>query len=483
MAVLIAVMLVIGLVPVSMAAGYNVKLTKYDSDWTTVTDRPVMYQTVKEAIDAVNNNEYAEIIFTDATDELTTITMNQTGASIKLQGSSGIELKAPIVMRGSGNVLQMTNVKMNCSSTALSISAGKLYLETGTSISGANAGVVNNGGTVYFHGGQVSSYRQNSGSRDGDISLIGSATPTPYPTATPTPGPHVYVTGIDGLPNAATMVVGETYQLRPTVRPTNATNQSVTWTSSNTNVATVDANGVIKAVGTGTTVLKATTLEGAYSDSCTLTVKAGTTPTPTITISPTPSQNLTVTQQIARSTDLYLDGSYISGTLSRSTSLIYVTPKQSKQYSENSFTLDVASLKRLSEDKYSAIRYRLPWILVDVYERMGRNLDDDEVLEITVQRLSASTMTKAMNTKWSSIQKKSITGPWEISSNSDTDGLYLRLKLPKYYSKSSLRLVKWNGSNFVDAGASTTWALVKIGSDYYLRSGRVTPGTYAVLQR
>ena len=44
----------------------------------------------------------------------------------------------------------------------------------------------------------------------------------------------------------------DTVQLTATIAPANATNQAVTWTSSNTNVATVDANGLVKCLAQGT---------------------------------------------------------------------------------------------------------------------------------------------------------------------------------------------------------------------------------------
>ena len=44
-----------------------------------------------------------------------------------------------------------------------------------------------------------------------------------------------------------TMTEGESQTLTATVSPNNATDQSVTWTSSNTTVATVSSSGVVTA--------------------------------------------------------------------------------------------------------------------------------------------------------------------------------------------------------------------------------------------
>lgn len=64
-----------------------------------------------------------------------------------------------------------------------------------------------------------------------------------------------------------------TLTLTATVAPDNATNQAVTWTSSDSAVATVDQNGVVTAVAPGTAVITATAADGSRaSASCTVTV-------------------------------------------------------------------------------------------------------------------------------------------------------------------------------------------------------------------
>ena len=61
------------------------------------------------------------------------------------------------------------------------------------------------------------------------------------------------------------------YTLKATVSPSNATNKNVTWTSSNTKVATVDANGNVKAVGSGTATITAKSNNGKTA-TCKVTV-------------------------------------------------------------------------------------------------------------------------------------------------------------------------------------------------------------------
>lgn len=66
---------------------------------------------------------------------------------------------------------------------------------------------------------------------------------------------------------------GATQQLTATVAPANASNKSVTWTSSNTGVATVSSTGLVTAVAPGTTTVTVTTADGGYTASCTVKVQ------------------------------------------------------------------------------------------------------------------------------------------------------------------------------------------------------------------
>lgn len=65
----------------------------------------------------------------------------------------------------------------------------------------------------------------------------------------------------------------ETKTLKPTVLPADATNKNVVWSSSNTNVATVNGNGKVTSVGNGTATITATTEDGQKSVECLVTVK------------------------------------------------------------------------------------------------------------------------------------------------------------------------------------------------------------------
>jgi len=85
---------------------------------------------------------------------------------------------------------------------------------------------------------------------------------------------QVSVTGISLDQTSATLTgTGLTLQLKATVTPTKATYQTVVWTSSNPNVATVSATGLVTSETIGTTIITAKTQDGGYSANCALTVQ------------------------------------------------------------------------------------------------------------------------------------------------------------------------------------------------------------------
>jgi len=85
----------------------------------------------------------------------------------------------------------------------------------------------------------------------------------------------VPVTGLTVTPTTATLTVGQTQQLTPQVAPSNATNKTVTWTSNNPSVASVNAStGLVSALAPGTATITGTTADGGKTATSTITVNA-----------------------------------------------------------------------------------------------------------------------------------------------------------------------------------------------------------------
>ena len=81
------------------------------------------------------------------------------------------------------------------------------------------------------------------------------------------------VTNVTLEPTTLTLEAGSTGKLTATVEPSDATNQTVTWSSSNPEVATVD-NGVVTAVSVGEAIITVTTEDGSKTATCKVTVNA-----------------------------------------------------------------------------------------------------------------------------------------------------------------------------------------------------------------
>lgn len=84
--------------------------------------------------------------------------------------------------------------------------------------------------------------------------------------------PAVRVTGISLKNDKATVTNMKSRTLVATVAPENATNKQVTWSSSDTKIATVDENGKVTGVAEGCVNITATTVDGNISAVCLVTV-------------------------------------------------------------------------------------------------------------------------------------------------------------------------------------------------------------------
>lgn len=82
-------------------------------------------------------------------------------------------------------------------------------------------------------------------------------------------------TGISVSPKTLTLVAGQaTGSVTVSALPASATVQGAVWSSSNTSIATVDANGVVSPWSEGTATITATSPDGGWTDTSTITVTA-----------------------------------------------------------------------------------------------------------------------------------------------------------------------------------------------------------------
>lgn len=91
----------------------------------------------------------------------------------------------------------------------------------------------------------------------------------------------VHVTGVTLNKNSMTLNSGSSETLVATVSPSNADDKSVTWSSNNTSVATVNSSGLVSGVTSGSATITVTTTDGGYTAQCSVSVSVPTPPIPT----------------------------------------------------------------------------------------------------------------------------------------------------------------------------------------------------------
>jgi PKD repeat protein/chitodextrinase len=85
---------------------------------------------------------------------------------------------------------------------------------------------------------------------------------------------NVPVTGVTLNSTSVSLQNNTTYQLIPTVTPLDASNKTMSWTSSNELIASVDNTGLVSAKGVGNATITATTADGAKSATCSIIVSS-----------------------------------------------------------------------------------------------------------------------------------------------------------------------------------------------------------------
>lgn len=80
------------------------------------------------------------------------------------------------------------------------------------------------------------------------------------------------VKGIELSVDRMTLITGKTKKLSYQIKPSDATNKEVKFTSSNKDIVKVNSKGVVEAVGPGTATVSVRTVDGYYVDKCKVTV-------------------------------------------------------------------------------------------------------------------------------------------------------------------------------------------------------------------
>ena len=210
-----------------------------------------------------------------------TATLTVNGGKLTASGDAGIEFNA-------GNPSYDITTELTVSGNALVDTRnggievyGTGAVNTTADDDATNGGIVFDGGTGTVYGdvtlqedlaiGEGESLKLDDGA---SLNTNGKLTVDGGTLTGDVTGTVIYkVTDVSLDKSTLSLIEGENEQLIATVQPSNATNKTVTWESSNTDVATV-SDGVVTAVSPGTATITVKTEDGSHTATCAVTVAA-----------------------------------------------------------------------------------------------------------------------------------------------------------------------------------------------------------------
>ncbi len=257
---------------VNPSATTSVEVTVVKTDVTGLTVDPTSLDlnlgdnatitTTIEPDNATNTN----IIWTTSDDAVVTVTDGEVSSvgtgtatvTATAEDNSSVFVEIPVTV--SGNLVTDINISPDNETIIMeddvTLSAEVLPSNASDktvtwSSSNTDIATVNSAGVVT--GVAVGTVTITATANDGS-DVIGTATITVEP---------ILVTDITVSPATATVITSETEQLTVSVLPANATDKTVTWSSDNTDVATVDETGLVSAVSPGSAIITATATDGS----------------------------------------------------------------------------------------------------------------------------------------------------------------------------------------------------------------------------
>ena len=265
----------------------------------------------------------SNVVTVDASGNVTAVGSGTATITCEANDESGISATCVVTVTSPVLVAGVT-----LSSTSLSLEKGNTSKLTAT-VSSSNAS--NNMVTWRTSGSNVATVDAS-----GNVTAVGSGTATITCEANDESGisatcvvtvtSPVLVAGVTLSSTSLSLEKGNTSKLTATVSSSNASNNMVTWRTSGSNVATVDASGNVTAVGSGTATITCEANDGSgKSATCTVTsrvlvtsialsstslsIEKGTTAMPGVTIAPSDADNKAVTWMTSDSNVVTVDAS------------------------------------------------------------------------------------------------------------------------------------------------------------------------------
>ena len=208
--------------------------------------------------------------------------------------------------------------------------------------------------------------------------------------------------------------VGESASLTATVSPSSATNKSVTWSSGNSSVATVDSGGTVTGIGAGTATITVKTNDGGKTDTCKVTVSTVSVSSVSITSSTTiikgQSTTLTPTVNPSNATNKNVTWS------TSNSSVASVSNGTVTANGGGTATITVASVSNSSETDTCKVTVTVPVTSVSL-NSTSASLVDKKTLQLTASVSPSDATNKNVTWKTSSSSIASVSSSGLITAN------------------------------------------------------------------
>lgn len=239
----------------------------------TVTATIPDYPDVLPSYTVINVIPYKENIKDEVSDQILSSAFSLSPSNIRINIGDSADLKAQIIYSNNKVVNVSDEAQWSVDNPRV------LAVNTNGTVRGLTTGTATI--TAIFNGMSTSARvtvkeRSNpplSNLTGGSGSISSYPVPTPQiPAAVSPASPTVKVSGISFSQSSGTLESGKTLTLSPLIKPSNASNKSVSWKSSNQAIATVSPTGTVTAKKKGTAIITVTTVDGSKSATYTLTV-------------------------------------------------------------------------------------------------------------------------------------------------------------------------------------------------------------------
>ncbi|CAM3469526.1 MULTISPECIES: Ig-like domain-containing protein [Saccharibacillus] len=246
----------------------NLTVNRANANVTLTDSKPAAVQLQGSGSSVTTNAELPEVAFGESNEKAT---LN--GKVNKLVVNSAKEVKL-FGQADLQSIVLNPNAKLWMNDTAKALeatigSSAKLYLGANAYLENAvidasyanSRDAVDNWNRVGKLNGGANPYREVV-----NAPAVWTPAPSPAPTPAPNPEPAPQPIAVEQIRidqgSLLTVVNGSSQKLTATVTPTHAADPSITWSSGNPEIAEIDSQGNLKAVGVGATSIKATAGNG-----------------------------------------------------------------------------------------------------------------------------------------------------------------------------------------------------------------------------